>query len=215
MKLMKVATELAEHAMGVLGEAVKHIHFKKEQVEIDFGDSQIILRGKAVKHLWKDVDHFEHTIHFGKDTPKVRKPQTAKNDAWVNELCRRYAAGESSYELGQEYGRDPATLRTILVSHGQPLRSRSEAQKLRGAKMVQARDAKRKVERPAQRKQTPTKEKAICRRYAAGETTRELAEAYGTNKSTITDILRRNGTRVRGPAEARRLQQRRKKGEVQ
>ena len=68
MKLMTMAMELASHAMGVFGEAVKHIHFKRQtaqgpaQVVIDFGHSEIVLRGDVVNHLWHEIDHWKSVV---------------------------------------------------------------------------------------------------------------------------------------------------------
>jgi len=48
----------------------------------------------------------------------------------------------------------------------------------------------------------------ICRRYQAGESTVQLAEAFGLNTKTVCTVLRRGGVQARSSSEAQRLQPR-------
>jgi len=95
------------------------------------------------------------------------------------EMRRRYEAGESLRQLADAY---PCSLRTV-----QQILARN------GCKRRTAKSASREVRRVL----TVGQERYICGRYLAGETTIELAAAYGVGINTINRLLVRKGHDVR------------------
>jgi DNA-directed RNA polymerase specialized sigma24 family protein len=96
------------------------------------------------------------------------------------EVCRRYVDGESTVQLGAEFGVTPSSIGKILKRNGTKCRNLSEAQ----------------------RSLSPEAEAEVCRRYLAGENTTQLGAAFGVHAATIGKILKRNGTKCRNLSEA-------------
>ena len=103
--------------------------------------------------------------------PKLDSTQRA-------EVCRRYPAGESTIQLGKEFGVGPAVISRILKAEDVRVRGRSEARCRVSAD------------------QHPE----ICRRYLAGESTNRLSKAFGVGSSTISKILESAGIPRRNTA---------------
>lgn len=87
------------------------------------------------------------------------------------EVCERYVAGMSSTELANSFGAGETTICRTLKSNGIRMRTSGESQGGVG----------------------PALEPEVCRRYLAGESARQLAEAFGVTTSTICRLLERNG----------------------
>ena len=91
------------------------------------------------------------------------------------EVCRRYLAGENTYQLGNAFGVDNATIGYILKRNGVKVRSTGEAQR--------ALDA--------------AAEQEAISRYLAGENTVQLGNAFGVAQATICKILKRHNVEAR------------------
>ena len=101
-------------------------------------------------------------------------------DEQEQEICRRYAAGESTKQLGAAYGVADTTIGNILKRRGIAMRTPSEAN---GGLSAEA-------------------EAEVCRRYEAGENTYQLGAAFGVGSTTVSVILKRNGVPRRTISEA-------------
>ena len=108
-------------------------------------------------------------------------PTRKVSAAQVQELCRRYVAGESAKALGRAFGFTCGTVLAVLRRNNVPIRSHRES--CGGLKAEQ--------------------EAEVCRRYAAGENTIELGKAFCIAPRAITRTLIRKGVHVRGNSEAR------------
>ena len=98
------------------------------------------------------------------------------------DICARYAAGETSKEIGATYGvGDKAVLR-ILHMHGVPLR-RSGGR--RGVKKMHARAL------------SCDQSRSVALRYAAGENATALMAEFGVARGTILRAVREHGVRVK------------------
>lgn len=98
------------------------------------------------------------------------------------EICRRYEAGENTYELAKSLGVSQTTIWRALKRNGIDRRSFSEAQ----------------------RYLPPEQEAEVCRRYEDGESTPELAKTFGVSEATIRTIRKRNGIDRRTIGESKR-----------
>lgn len=87
------------------------------------------------------------------------------------EVCRRYALGESAVDLGAAFGVSGSHVASVLKHHGVERRTMSEA--MGGLH--------------------PEAIAEVCHRYAKGESSRQLADAFGVTYSTICNVLKRNG----------------------
>ena len=97
------------------------------------------------------------------------------------EVCRLYESGQNQAQISKLYGVTAGPIRRALVTHGIPIRSISLTKGGLNADQQQE----------------------VCRRYLAGETTVELAEAFGVNNGTIGRYLRCNGINARSRVESR------------
>lgn len=95
-------------------------------------------------------------------------------------VCRRYLAGENMTQLGDAYGVSSTCICRIL-----------EANKI-----------KRRTISEAKGGLNPVLESEACRRYLAGESSYQLAKAYGISSSALLSLLERNGVQRRSAAEA-------------
>ena len=114
---------------------------------------------------------------------KIRSLSEAKgglNAALQSEVCRRYLAGENTVQLGNAFGVGSVTIFRTLKRNGVKTRSVSEAQGGLSA----------------------TVKAIVCSRYLAGENTVQLGNAFGVNPTTICEILKRNGVKIRSSKEA-------------
>jgi superfamily II DNA or RNA helicase len=108
------------------------------------------------------------------------------------EICQRYLAGESSYQLGAAYGIDNTTVQKILADSGIDRRTSIEIQG--GIPKDQRLE--------------------VCRRYLAGESTIQLGKLHGVHYSTVLKVLRAEGVQIRDNSEARGGVPKAKHGEV-
>jgi len=93
------------------------------------------------------------------------------------EICRRYEAGESAFQLKQVFSAPYCSIASTLKRHAVKIRSIKEA---KGGL-------------------SENEEAELCRRYLAGENTRELARAFGNGQTTVSRILKRYGISTRSP----------------
>jgi Mor family transcriptional regulator len=91
------------------------------------------------------------------------------------EVCARYKAGENTYQLGKAYGVSAVSISNILKRSSVKARSAKEGRGWIG----DAREAE------------------ICFRYLSGETTRQLAKAFGLSQSTVSRVLQRQKIETR------------------
>jgi len=115
----------------------------------------------------------------------LRQPSRGKlTNAQEREICAYYLSGESTYRLGARYGTTNTRIGRILKRHEVQARTFKEAGKNRNKKLT----AEQEIE--------------ICTRYQAGETTVSLGAAFEISTSTVSVILKRNGSEARNPSEA-------------
>ena len=145
------------------------------------------------------------------------------------EICRRYLAGENSVELGGEFGISAGTVTSILKRNGfkaRSLRKFTDEQEqeicrryLEGENTVELgrefnsthigailkrNRVKARSIKEARGGFTPKQEKEVCRRYKAGESSPELARAFGKSASVIQTLVKEKGL-LRTISEARKL----------
>lgn len=99
-------------------------------------------------------------------------------------ICEAYAQGSSTDMLAKQYECYKSTVRSILIRANIELRGPGSN------KRVQANSARRK--------HSPEQEQEICRLYQEGYTRAELAEQFECGRTTIRDILIRNGVDLKG-----------------
>ena len=102
----------------------------------------------------------------------------------LDDLIRRYEAGETAQKLANERGIYVYVVTRWLREANVPLRSRSD--RLYGAWKHRYRASDR----------LPAEE--LVRRYLSGESGKVLAESYGVNRTAINAVLRRAGVMIRG-----------------
>jgi hypothetical protein len=101
-------------------------------------------------------------------------------DAQEAEVCSRYLAGENTVPLGTAFGVGSTTILSVLRRNGINRRSIKE---INGGL-------------------TDAQESEVCLRYTQGENCPQLGEAFTVNASTIHNVLRRNGIKLRSNKEA-------------
>jgi len=145
------------------------------------------------------------------------------------EIASRYAAGEISTHLADEYGVCNQTILNVAKRHGHEshaprrllspddeaalaaayqagertgdLAARYGIHKAQVAKI--ARRAGVEVRRHGVRPLTDAQERELADLYANGETTKDLAERFNVQKSTVVDIARRYGVEIVGQGAPR------------
>ncbi len=108
----------------------------------------------------------------------------------LEDLRRRYLAGESVQRLAFAHGVHGGTIERRLKSMNIPLRGITAARRLRA------------------RNFSPRDLANLCRRYLAGETQPSLALRYGVDRGVISRHLRKKGIHLRGIAEANLIRMR-------
>jgi transposase len=108
-------------------------------------------------------------------------PARKFTDEQEQEICRRYLAGESTYQLRAAFGASQSTIIDLLKRNGVKTRS-TGAHK---------------------RKFTNEEEREICGRYLLGENTNQLGAAFDVASTCIWKILKRKGIERRSSGEAR------------
>ena len=93
------------------------------------------------------------------------------------EICRRYAGGEDTTQLGRLYGVSPSTVWRALKRNNASTRPRP------------------KVKPKTKGMHGPLcgKEEQVCSRYLAGETQAQIGESLGVSRQSVSLILVRNG----------------------
>ena len=104
-------------------------------------------------------------------------------DKQEEEVCLRYKAGESPYELGKAFGVCDSTICNILRRHGVKIRPN----KIANGGLTDEQEAE------------------VCRRYLAEESQKKLGEAFEVSDVTIRNILKRKGVKIRSLSEAIKL----------
>lgn len=102
----------------------------------------------------------------------------------IDNLVRRYVAGEKQQALAEAFGVSVAVVRNRLLKAGVQMRTRSE------------------WNTGAARVRLPVDDAEIARRYLAGESEKALAAALGTSRSAIRRRLDRQGVQARGRSES-------------
>lgn len=152
-------------------------------------------------------------------------------EAQEQEICRRYLAGESTYQLGDFFGCSAVLIQSTLKRQGVKARTTKQAkggltdeQEQTVVARYQAGEnseeiaasigktgalvlgilKKHGVERRTRRRFTDEQEQEIARRYLAGETMGELGKAYGTSATVIHDALKRQKVQTRASGETRK-----------
>ena len=153
------------------------------------------LEGETYAELAEAFDVGAGTIGriFKRNGVKTRSIKEAKDgltDKQEKEICRRYKAGENTYELAEAFGVGGSTIGRIFKRNKVKARSNSEAQKL----YYEENEVHNKTDKKT--------EQEICRRYKAGEGSGELAEAFGVSTVCICRIIKRNGIEARSNKEA-------------
>ena len=111
----------------------------------------------------------------------VKESMGGLTDEQEIEVCRRYAEGETTVQLGETFDVRPATIRTIL--------------KRRGCKVRSIKEVKGGL--------NDAQEAEVCRRYQAGENTIQLSDSFGVAGPTICGILNRAGIERRTATSCR------------
>lgn len=101
----------------------------------------------------------------------------------VDDLARRYQAGEPISQIAESLGVADAVVKRRLVANGCPIRTNSEAQRLRYGV-------------------TEVDDDAIVAAYRDGASCKAVATRFGISRPTIASILVRRGIPVRGRSEA-------------
>ena len=96
------------------------------------------------------------------------------------EICSRYLAGESSSWLANAFGASQSAILRSLKRHGFQSKTVRE---VKGG-LSDALEAK------------------ACERYQAGESTLQIGKALGVTHSTVSNLLKRHGVRLRDPKDA-------------
>jgi DNA-directed RNA polymerase specialized sigma24 family protein len=110
----------------------------------------------------------------------AKEAQGGLSDDQEREVCRRYAAGDNTAQLGAAFGVASVTVSNILK---------------RG-------NIKARSSREAQGGLTDEREAEVCARYQSGESIPQLSKAFGPSVSTIGNILKRNNVTSRSMREA-------------
>jgi DNA-binding XRE family transcriptional regulator len=99
------------------------------------------------------------------------------------EVCARYQAGERADVICEDFSIDKGTVWQILKRNGVPRTGKGAPP----------------------RKFSASQEADICRRYEAGENAYVLARDFGTNPTTVCQVLERHCVPRRSVSEARRI----------
>jgi hypothetical protein len=107
--------------------------------------------------------------------PLVRKPLN------MDEIIRRYIAGDSCQVLAEAFGVHGDTIRARLAEAGVPRRKNTESPR---------------------RERVSIDSDAVVKRYLAGESEKALAAAFGVDRNAIRTRLRKAGVEPRNRSEA-------------
>jgi DNA repair protein RadD len=110
-------------------------------------------------------------------------PQRGLTEAQLDEVVKRYKAGETAPGLAKAFGVHSTSIIRCLRRRGVKIRANSEAHG--GLTEAQLDE--------------------VVKRYKAGETAPAIAPRFGVSPTTIVAYLRRRGVKMRGYSEARKL----------
>jgi lambda repressor-like predicted transcriptional regulator/Mor family transcriptional regulator len=105
----------------------------------------------------------------------TRGHSTALSPEQEIDICTRYAAGETGYDLAAAFGVSNVTVYSVLNRHG----------------------VKRRPDSYNNGYFSGIQEQVICERYLGGESTGTLSADYKVTRHTIWRVLKRNGVEIR------------------
>ncbi|MBF2755965.1 MAG: hypothetical protein ISN29_12030 [Gammaproteobacteria bacterium AqS3] len=117
----------------------------------------------------------------GRRPAKQTRRSRVLSDAQIEEMVRRYEAGESTDKLAEAFGVTDGTVASWLVENGVTLRGSSKSLVLPDSTMDE-----------------------ICRAYQAGQPARQIAETYGFSSQFIVKRLKQRGIKIRKRGYSRR-----------
>jgi DNA-binding XRE family transcriptional regulator/transposase len=112
-----------------------------------------------------------------------RRSNRSLSDEQEAEVCVRYQAGERADVICEDFSINKSTVRQILKRNGVPMTGKGGPP----------------------RKFSASQEAEMCRRYEAGENAYGLARDFGTNRTTVCQVLERHGVPRRSVSEAKRI----------
>lgn len=105
----------------------------------------------------------------------------------IKEIAKRYQKGESADNMAKQYGCDPKTVLRQLRTEGIKIRSAREGIKLSSSKMSQNSFNRRH----------DVSSHLLSKLYTEGWNSRQLAEQFNMDKSTVLERLRKFGVKRR------------------
>lgn len=125
----------------------------------------------------------------------------SERDLFLAHIQKRYAAGASTTQIGQEVGRSPGNIYTLLKEAGTVFRSRSEATQ---KAMVNWHSFRKLV--GTEKAVTGPQPNEVAKVYASGASLAATARVLGLSVEAVKVRLRRAGVNVRTSAEQWALQ---------